>query len=123
MNRLLMGIAVLGLLMPTDASAASDHGRGHPGFAGKSRVLPHVQVRKVWRQGERVPLFYIVPQFLIAEPRAYMLPPPTVGHRWINLDGDAYLVQVANGTVEDLVVVGPTDDDNHAPLPILTAQR
>jgi len=132
MKRLLMGIAVLSLLVaPLDASAAPEHGRTHDQAAGRNQVrfaskplkLPHVQVRKVWRQGEHVPMFYIVPEFFIAEPRAYMLAAPAVGHRWINLDGDAYLVEVADGTVEDLVVVGPTDNDSYAPLPILTAQR
>ena len=130
MKRLLMGIVVLGLLAPIEAAAA-DRGRGHDQEAGlhhasrwasKPLNLPHVQVRKVWRQGQQVPMFYIVPQFFIADPRAYMLPPPAVGHRWINLDGDAYLVQVANGTVEDLVVVGPTDDAGLSPMPVLTAE-
>ena len=131
MKRLLMGIAVLGLLVaPLDASAAPDHGRGHDPAGGRDHRwvtskpvrLPHVQVRKIWRQGDRVPMFYIVPEFIIAEPRAYMLAAPTEGHRWINLDGDAYLVQVATGTVEDLVVVGPTDEENRVPLPALTAE-
>ena len=122
MKRLLMGIALVGLLAPTDASAA-DRGRGHGmGFGRRPVTLPHVEKRKLWRQGERVPMFYIVPQFFIAEPRAYMLPPPASGHRWINLDGDAYLVEVASGTVEDLVVVGPTDDASQSPLPVLAAE-
>ena len=122
MKRLLLGIAVLGLLAPADASAA-DHGRRQDQRAGSKPLnLPHVQRRKVWRQGEQVPLFYIVPHFFIADPRAYMLALPASGHRWINLDGDAYLVEVANGTVEDLVVVGPTDEDTQSPGALIAAE-
>jgi len=132
MKRLLMGIVVIGLLAPIEASAAPGHDRGHDQWAGpdgrrasasKPLRLPPVHLRKLWRQGEQIPASYITPEYFIAEPGAILLPPPAPGHRWINIDGDGYLIDVASGTVEDLVVVGPTDDVSRSPQPVVTAQR
>jgi Ni/Co efflux regulator RcnB len=131
MKRLLTGIAVLGLFAPIDASAAPGHGRGHewagpngpPSLAGKPSNLPPVHARKVWREGERIPMFYVAPQYYIAEPSAYLLAAPPAGHRWINVDGDAYLVQVASGVVLDLVVVGPMEDARPSPLPVIAERE
>jgi Ni/Co efflux regulator RcnB len=57
----------------------------------------------MWRKGERLPGAYIVPQNFIPEPRVYNLPPPPRGYRWVDVDGDAYLVETTNGMIADVV--------------------
>jgi Ni/Co efflux regulator RcnB len=130
-KRLLLGIAVIGLFAPIDASAA-DRGRGDDqrpgaghvaGLYAKPHALPFVQARKLWRQGERIPMDYLAAQYSIAEPEAPLLPKPAPGLRWINVDGDGYLVHIADGTVEDLVVVGPTDEASRSVPPIIAAEH
>ena len=131
MKRLLTAIAVLGLFAPIDASAAPGHGRGHdrgedhdgpPGLAGKPHGMPPGQAKKAWRRGERIPMVYIAPQYYV-EPRAYRLAAPPPGHRWIVVDGDAYLVQIASGLVADLVVISAANEGNFAPPPVAEDER
>ena len=143
MQRLLTAIAVLGLLAPIAASAAPGHERGHErghdhdqdrdqdrdndhdgrsGWAGR-HDLPPGQARKLWRRGERVPMFYVAPQYYIAEPRAYRLAGPPPGHRWIIVDGDAYLIQVASGMVAEVVTGLRRDDNFRAPPPVIVVER
>src|SRR5690348_15186149 len=129
MRSLLTGLAVLWLLVPTAASADPGHRRGHddwdgpPGLAGKPYGLPPGQAKKLWRRGERVPMFYIAPQYYIGEPRAYRLAAAPPGHRWIIVDGDAYLVQVASGVVAEVVAGLRHDDANYGPPPVVVADR
>src|SRR5262245_325279 len=131
MKRLLTAIAVLGLVAPLAAAAAPGHERGHdrrdgwdgpPGLAGR-HDLPPGQAKKAWRRGERGPMFYVAPQYYIAEPRAYRLAGPPPGHRWIMVDGDAFLVQIASGMVTDVVVGVVRGNDSYAPPTVIVTER
>jgi Ni/Co efflux regulator RcnB/surface antigen len=132
MKRLLTAIAVLGLFAPIDASADRGHGRDHdrwdgadgpPGLRDKPYNLPPGQAKKAWRRGERIPMFYVAPQYYIDEPRAYRLAAPPRGHRWIIVDGDAYLVEVASGLVADFAVIGPAAERNIPPPRVVVADE
>jgi Ni/Co efflux regulator RcnB/surface antigen len=111
MNRSSIALAVLFVLSGPAAIAA---GRGHdrfdndrdgpPGLADKPYGVPPGQAKKMWRRGERLPDLYIGPRYFIAEPRVYHLAPPRPGHRWLVIDGDAYLVEVATGVVVETVL-------------------
>ena len=98
------------ILTGTTADAAG-RGRGHddrddggpPGLANKPYGLPPGQAKKMWRRGERLPPIYIGPKYFVEEPRAYRLAVPRPGHRWVVIDGDAYLIELATGLVADTV--------------------
>ena len=110
MKRSSIALAVLFVLSGPAAIAA---GRGHdrfdsdrdgpPGLADKPYGLPPGQAKKMWRRGEALPGFYVSPRYFVEEPRAYHLAPPRPGHRWVVVDGDAYLVDVATGVVMETV--------------------
>lgn len=112
MKRVLIGIAAICALIAPTALADPGHGRGQdkfdgqgppPGLANKPYGLPPGQAKKMWRRGERVPKVYLVPQYVIVEPRVYHLAPARPGYRWIVVDGDAYLVEAASGLIADMI--------------------
>jgi surface antigen/Ni/Co efflux regulator RcnB len=130
MKRVLIAIAAFGVLIAPLASAgpapgkgnnkSSDRGGPPPGLANKPYGLPPGQAKKLWRQGERLPVDYIGPRYYIVEPRLYRLAPPPNGHRWIFVDGNAYLVLVASGLIAD-VVIGAVADPGYSPGPAVYA--
>ena len=99
--------AIVALCVLTASSALAGPARGNkdmpPGFGGKPHGSPPGQVKKMWRKGERLPTVYIAPQYFIAEPRMYRLAPPPPGHRWVVVEGDAYLVQTTSGVVAEVI--------------------
>jgi len=109
MKRLIAFAALLVLSGPVAIAAGRGHDRfdrdgdDPPGFADRHDRVPPGQARKMWRRGERLPELYIGPRYFVAEPRMYHLAPPRPGHRWVVVDGDAYLVEVATGFVADTV--------------------
>ena len=131
MRCLLTRIAVLSLVAPMAISTA--HGRdrdywgipsGPPGLTDKPHGLPPGQAKKLWRRGERIPAVYIAPEYFIEHPRDYRLAVPPSGHRWIVVDGNAYLVEVATGLVAEMVVVGfVQENDRFAAPPVVVDER
>jgi surface antigen/Ni/Co efflux regulator RcnB len=110
MKRLAIAFTALFVLSgPVAIAAGRDHDRfdgdgdGRPGLANKPYGVPPGQAKKMWRRGERLPPVYIGPKYFIAEPRVYHLEQPRPGHRWVVIDGDAYLVEVATGMVAETV--------------------
>jgi Ni/Co efflux regulator RcnB len=76
-----------------------------PGLAKKADGLPPGQAKKVWRRGERLPQpYYVETRYVIVQPQRYRLPPPPFGYRWVDVGGDAYLVQTRTGLITDLVL-------------------
>lgn len=107
MKRLAITFAAI-FVLTGPAAIAAGRGRGHdgdgpPGLADKPYGLPPGQAKKMWREGERLPPVYIGPKYFVEEPRAYRLGAPRRGHRWVIIDGDAYLVEVATGLVAESV--------------------
>jgi Ni/Co efflux regulator RcnB/surface antigen len=110
MKRLAIAFAAI-FILTGPAAIAAGRGKGHddydgdgpPGLANKSYGLSPGQAKKMWRRGERLPNVYIGPKYFVEEPRAYHLAPPRRGHRWVVIDGDAYLVEVATGLVVETV--------------------
>lgn len=113
MKRVTIALAALCVLIAPVVSAGPPPGKGNnrsgergvpPGLADKPYGLPPGQVKKMWRKGERIPSIYIGTQYYIAEPRAFRLAVAPRGHRWVMVDGDAYLVIIASGLVADVVI-------------------
>jgi surface antigen/Ni/Co efflux regulator RcnB len=132
MKLILIAMVTFSVLIAPAASAAPGHGKDHdrtsgldvsPGLANKPYGLPPGQAKKMWRRGERISTAYIVPQYFILEPRVYHLAPPPLGHRWVIVEGDAYLVQTASGMIADVVADLIRYDDNYAPPPAANHDR
>ena len=85
-------------------------------MAHKPYGLSAGKAKKMWRRGERLPpAAYIGPKYFITEPRIYHLAPSRPGHRWIVIDGDAYLIEVATGMVAETVFGAVAE--NYGPPP------
>ncbi|WP_296467319.1 RcnB family protein [Pigmentiphaga sp.] len=52
-----------------------------------------------WAKGQRVPLPYRGPQYVVVDWRGHHLPPPPKHYHWINVGADYFLVGVATGIV------------------------
>ena len=126
MKRVLIAIAAFCVLNSPVAFADPGHARGHDRWDGQD--LPPGQAKKMWRKGDRIPNAYIVPQYFILEPRVYHLAPPRPGYRWIVVDGDAYLVEMASGGIADMIagaaagLNGP-GDDRYGPPRVVAVDR
>jgi Ni/Co efflux regulator RcnB/surface antigen len=117
MKHLAFAVAAVFVLTGSAADAAGrgrghdDHDGGPPGLANKPYGLPPGQAKKMWQRGERLPDVYIGPRYFVEEPRIYHLAPPRSGRRWIVIDGDAYLVEIATGLVAEtafgVIAYGP----------------
>ena len=58
--------------------------------------------KQSWRRGQRVPVVYLQPRYYVNDYRAYRLPPPPRGYRWVrpysNTD-EFLLVAIATGLI------------------------
>ena len=127
-KRLLAGL-ILGAFVGVSGSALAQGGpgRGHPGGPGGPakhmshpggphgvppghKPRPHAgppghafghadPAYRHWVKGQRVPLPYRGPQYVVVDWRGHHLPPPPRGHRWINVGADYFLIGVATGVV------------------------
>jgi len=67
--------------------------RGPPGRGPGDPAYRH------WAKGDRVPLPYRGPQYVVDNWRVHRLSPPPRGYHWINVGADYFLVGVATGIV------------------------
>jgi Ni/Co efflux regulator RcnB len=58
--------------------------------------------RHEWRRGERLPIDYRGPAYLIPNIVVYHLRPPPPGYCWVRVDNNAVLAAVATGVVVDV---------------------
>jgi len=56
-----------------------------------------------WRRGERLPITYYAPTYVVANYGAYGLREPPYGCHWIRVNGDVVLAAIATGVVLDVV--------------------
>jgi len=62
--------------------------------------------KQQWRRGERVPVVYLQPRYVIEDYRAYRLAPPPSGYGWVRPypDSNEYLlVQLATGLISQVL--------------------
>ena len=58
--------------------------------------------KQQWRRGQRVPVVYLQPRYVVEDYRAYRLAPPPSGYGWVRPypDSNEYLlVQLATGVI------------------------
>ncbi|WP_112061649.1 RcnB family protein [Hyphomonas pacifica] len=80
------------------------HAKGEtlpPGLAKQGKVPPG-HAKKMWKRGEYLPADYRDDYF--EDWRRYDLREAPPGYRWVIVDEDAYLTQVATGLVAEAVI-------------------
>lgn len=55
-----------------------------------------------WRRGERLPIAYRAPMYVIPNIAVYHLRPPPPGYCWVRVDNNAVLTAIATGVVVDV---------------------
>jgi Ni/Co efflux regulator RcnB len=56
-----------------------------------------------WRRGDRLPMAYCGPRYIVNDYYAYRLRAPPRGHRWVRVDNDVVLAAVTSGIVVSVV--------------------
>jgi hypothetical protein len=103
MKRALIAAVCMSLAVAPALAAGQPNGVP-PGLANRPGGLPPGQAKK-WARGERIPVtYYSETRYFIVEPVRYQLAPPPPGHRWVLVDGDAYLVQTTDGLIANVVL-------------------
>lgn len=80
------------------------HARGHtlpPGLAMQGKVPPG-HAKKVWGKGQHLPREYREVYFDGWHRYELRQAPP--GYRWVRVDRDAYLVEVASGLIAEALI-------------------
>jgi Ni/Co efflux regulator RcnB len=65
-------------------------------------VPPRGYVVHRWSRGERLPVAYYAPRYVVANYRDCGLRAPPVGYHWVRVNHDAVLAAVATGVVLDV---------------------
>lgn len=63
---------------------------------------PHGYYVHEWRRGERLPIAFRAPAYVIPDVAVYHLRPPPPGYYWVRVDNNAVLAAVATGVVVDV---------------------
>jgi Ni/Co efflux regulator RcnB len=56
-----------------------------------------------WRRGERLPVAYYAPPYIVGDYRAYGLWEPPYGCHWVRVNNNVVLAAIATGVVMDVV--------------------
>lgn len=76
-----------------------ENGRWHWG----SYYRPHGYYVRHWTRGDRLPVAYYGPTYIVREYRDCGLRAPPYGYHWVRIDHDVVLAAVATGIVLDVV--------------------
>jgi Ni/Co efflux regulator RcnB len=72
-------------------------------FHGGSYYRPHGYRAYSWRYGDRLPIGYYAPRYVIHDYRAYHLGYPPRGYHWVRVDNDVILAAITTGIVVQVV--------------------
>jgi len=106
-------LPLLFLLVAAPAVAGGGHGRGKaPHGAEHAWVEPGAGVghhdnglHRGWHKGERLPVVYLEPRYVIHDYHAYHLAAPRPGYHWVRVpDGRFILVAIATGVIADILL-------------------
>ena len=79
-----------------------DEDRDHERFDAGEYWRPRGYYEHYWRRGERLPLEYRAPVYVVPDVAVYHLSPPPPGYYWVRVDNNAVLAAVATGVVIDV---------------------
>ena len=100
-------IAILAGALGAGMAAYADpppHARGHslpPGLAKQGKVPPG-HAKKIWGKGQYLPAEYRA--IHIEDWQRHDLRPAPRGYRWVRVDEDAYLVEIASGLIAEALI-------------------
>jgi len=95
---------VAGALGAGLAAYADPPGRAHdlpPGLAKQGKIPPG-HAKKIWGKGEYLPHEYR--EIYFDDWARYDLRPAPRGYRWVRVEDDVYLAEVASGLITDVVI-------------------
>ncbi len=78
-----------------------EHRRPHD-FESGEYWRPRGYYEHHWHRGERLPLEYRAPVYVVPDVVVYHLRPPPPGYYWVRVDNNAVLAAVATGVVVDV---------------------
>ena len=80
-----------------------DHEGDHDGHYGHHDNGKHKGwYKQAWRRGDRIPLAYVEPVYVVRDYRVYHLNAPPAGYQWVRPMDDRYLlVNLATGLVAE----------------------
>ncbi|MDE2450355.1 MAG: RcnB family protein [Gammaproteobacteria bacterium] len=81
-----------------------DEYRHHERFDEGEYRRPHGYYVHHWHRGERLPIEYREPVYVVPDVAVYHLRPPPPGYYWVRVDNNAVLAAVATGLVVDVAV-------------------
>lgn len=79
-----------------------DEDRDHYRFESREYHRPHGYYVHYWRRGDRLPIDYRAPVYVVPDVAVYHLRPPPPGYYWVRVDNNAVLAAVATGVVVDI---------------------
>ncbi|HEY4369867.1 MAG TPA: RcnB family protein [Steroidobacteraceae bacterium] len=56
-----------------------------------------------WRRGDRLPVAYYAPRYIVRDYRAYHLGVPPLGYYWVRVNNDVLLTAITTGVVLQVV--------------------
>ena len=88
-----------------DRSRRDDHRGDHRWvhFDADGYRRPPGYYYRAWGRGERLPIAYRAPQYIVPNAVVYHLAPPPPGYCWIRVDNRAVLAAVATGVILNVV--------------------
>lgn len=94
-------VSAIALGAPAYADPPGSRGDLPPGLAKQGKIPPG-HAKKIWGKGEYIPVEYRDYQF--SDWRRYDLRDAPPGHRWVLVEDDVYLVDVASGLIAEALV-------------------
>jgi Ni/Co efflux regulator RcnB len=65
---------------------------------------PHGYYEREWRRGDRLPIAFRAPVYVIPDIALYHLRPPPPGYYWVRVDNNAVLAAIGTGLVVDVAI-------------------
>src|SRR5262245_18555554 len=75
----------------------------HPRFDRGHYHRPHGYSHRAWRRGDRLPVAYHAPRYIVHDYNAVRLHSPPRGYHWVRVDQDVVLAAIAGGIVAEVV--------------------
>jgi Ni/Co efflux regulator RcnB len=81
-----------------------DEDRDHDRFDSGDYWRPHGYYVRQWHRGDRLPIEFRAPVYVVPDVAVYHLRPPPPGYYWVRVDNNAVLAAIATGVVVDVAV-------------------
>ena len=72
-------------------------------FDGGQYRRPPGYYYRTWRRGERLPIAYRAPAYIVPDAAYYHLAPPPPGYYWVRVGNNAVLAAIATGVVLNVI--------------------